>query len=183
MRKLPGNQRNRDYKVTTHLSDGEPLLIRAIRPDDKQALREGIQRASPESAYHRFFQSKHDLSDRELVYFTEVDFVHHVALVAVLVTSQLPVGVGRYVELPDEPGRVAELAFAVDDDHQGRGIATLLLTHLTEIARAAGLTEFQATVLADNENMLNVLSRSTLPQRQEPAGDIIDIRLSLTGAG
>lgn len=171
-----------DYEITTRLLDGEYILIRAIRPDDKQALREGIQRASPESAYHRFFQPKHKLSDKELVYFTEVDFVHHVALVAILVKYQIFAGVGRYVELPNEPGRVAELAFAVDENFRGRGIATLLLQHLTEIAVVAGFTEFQATVLADNENMLSVLSRSNLPQRRESVRDIIDIRLSLAKA-
>lgn len=166
----------------SRLQDGEPLLIRAIRPDDKKALRDGIRRASHESAYHRFFQSKHDLSDKELVYFTEIDFEHHVALVAIIPDDQIVVGVGRYVVLEDAPGEIAEVAFAVDAEYRGRGIATLLLQHLTEIARAAGLSEFQATVLADNESMLNVLSRSGLPMRQETAGDLVEIRLSLAGA-
>jgi len=158
------------------------LLIRAIRPDDKQALRDGIKRASPKSAYHRFFQQKLDLSDKELVYFTEVDFEHHVALVAIIPADRTYVGVGRYVVLKDVPGKIAEVAFAVDDEYRGRGIATLLLQHLTEIARAAGLSEFQATVLADNESMLDVLSHSELPMLQETVGDLVEIRLSLTGA-
>ena len=173
----------RAYEATTCLQDGEPLLIRAIRPDDKQALRDGLKRASPASAYHRFFQPKHDLSDKELVYFTDVDFEHHVALVAIIATTRKYAGVGRYVVLEDAPGKVAEIAFAVDDEYHGRGIATLLLQHLTEIGRAAGLSEFQATVLADNESMLSVLSRSELPMRQQTQGDLVEIRLILAGAG
>jgi RimJ/RimL family protein N-acetyltransferase len=84
-----------------------------------------------------------------------------VALVALLDAAAGPtiVGGGRYIV--SEPGR-AEIAFGVDDAHQGQGIASALMRHLVGIAREAGLKELVAEVLPDNAPMLRVLERSGL---------------------
>jgi hypothetical protein len=87
----------RHYTARDRLLDGRALLIRAICPDDKPALQDGFHRLSSESAYFRFFGPKHELSSQELVFFTEVDFARHVALVAIIEEDPLIVGVGRYV--------------------------------------------------------------------------------------
>jgi GNAT superfamily N-acetyltransferase len=133
----------RHYTARDRLRDGRDLLVRAIRPDDKPALLDGLHRLSAESAYFRFFQVKHEPSPNELVYFTEVDFAGHVALVAIVEEEgPLFVGVGRYIVCDDvdESMRAAEIAFAVDDAHHGIGIATILLRHLATIARAAAIS-------------------------------------------
>jgi acetyl coenzyme A synthetase (ADP forming)-like protein len=149
----------RNYSAHEVLRDGGSIYIRAIRPDDKQRLLEHFQRMSQESIYHRFFGLKHSLTRDDLVRFTEVDFKTHVALVATLREegTERFIGVGRYVS--SSPGS-AEVAFAVLDAHQGRGVGTLLLEHLGRIARAAGIVEFQADVLGDNNRMLEVFAKS-----------------------
>jgi GNAT superfamily N-acetyltransferase len=167
------------YTADAMLRDGKALRVRAIRPDDKQALQDGLHRLSLESSYFRFFRPKHDLSPAELVYLTEVDFDRHVALVAIADDPPLVVGVGRYIVCDEEPSRVAEIAFAVDDAHQGLGIATILLRHLAGIARTAGVVGFRARVLAENRKMLEVFSHSGLPQRRTRDGTVVDIEISL----
>src|SRR5262249_2574607 len=93
-----------------------------------------------------------------------LDFVEQAALVATLREGgpERIIGVGRYAMLPTRPGaaRAAEVAFAVADEYQGRGIGTLLLEHLIPLARANGIAEFQADVLGENNRMLQVFARS-----------------------
>jgi acetyl coenzyme A synthetase (ADP forming)-like protein len=153
----------RDYSVEEILRDGRSILIRALRPDDKARLLEHFRGLSDQSVHFRFFSAKRDLSEAELARFTELDFVRDAALVATLVDGDREriIGVGRYNALGDEgtPSR-AEVAFAVTDANQGRGIGTLLLEHLVPIARANGITEFQANVLGENNRMLQVFAKS-----------------------
>ena len=169
----------RKYKAYEELLDGRRILVRAIRPGDKRALKDGFHRLSRESASFRFLQPKHDLTEKELVYFTEIDFDQHVALVAELMDGQILVGVGRYIVCETEPTRAAEIAFTVDEAHHGLGIATILLHHLAQIGRAADISEFRANVLADNRKMLEVLTRCGLRQSRSTARGVIDVRLFL----
>jgi len=126
---------------------------------------------------------KKELSDKELVYFSEVDFERHVALVAsILIESgEIPVGTGRYIIGSDNealPG--AEVAFDVEDEFQGLGVATILLKHLAIIARASGLEEFEAVVLSENRRMLEVFRHSGLAIETRNAPDgITEVKLSL----
>jgi acetate---CoA ligase (ADP-forming) len=152
----------RHYAVEEILRDGGSIHVRAIRPDDRERLLDHFQRLSARSVYFRFFNAKRRLTDEELHRFTDVDFVHDVGLVATLLEKGVEhiIGVGRYALVH---GRAAaEVAFAVADEHQGRGIGSLLLEHLLRIARAAGVTEFQADVLGENNQMLDVFAASGL---------------------
>jgi RimJ/RimL family protein N-acetyltransferase len=107
-----------------------------------------------------------------------VDFVTHVALVAVLREhgqSKL-VGGARYVM--SEPQR-AEVAFAIVDEHQGRGIGKILLSHLARIARSAGIEEFVADVLPQNTAMLRVFAGSGLIFTAKSDGSTTHVVLKL----
>jgi len=147
------------YWAEETVRDGGAIVIRAIRPDDKERLREHAQGLSTESAYHRFMVYKHELSEDELRRFTELDFDQHVGIAAILNEEghEHIVGIGRYLRTSKESG---EAAFSVIDKHQGRGIGTLLLVHLSRIARLKGITEFEADVLGDNVHMLDVVAAS-----------------------
>jgi len=151
----------RDYAVEEILRDGGSIHVRAIRPDDRQRLLDHFQRLTARSVYYRFFGAKRRLTDSELDQFTRLDFVQKVALVATLLEDgeERIIGVGRYAVLPGKP-TAAEVAFAVADEHQGRGVGTLLLDHLVRIARAGGVREFQADVLGENNRMLQVFATS-----------------------
>ena len=87
----------RTYSQRDRLLDGRPVLVRAIRPEDKAMLREGFRRLSPQSVYLRFFQAKKELSEAELRYLTEVDFQSHVALLVILDEEGPELGIGRTI--------------------------------------------------------------------------------------
>jgi len=173
----------KDYCVREETLDGRTLTIRSIRSDDKEVLKEGMHHLSKESLYARFFTFKSELTDDELKYFTEVDFVNHVALMAAFNTTdgERPVGVGRYI-IPNKAPKEnkAELAFTVDDMYQGLGIGTLLMKHLITIGRANRIEKFVAYVMPDNRRMRDVLRRAGLPikYKQDSAG-ILEITLIL----
>jgi acetyl coenzyme A synthetase (ADP forming)-like protein len=166
------------YATDELLRDGSSIHIRAIRPQDKPKLRQHFDRLSPESVYFRFLGYKKELTEQELARFTELDFVRHVGLVATLRRGAQEdfIGVGRYVR-GDNPSR-AEVAFAVLDEYQGRGIGTLLLTHLARIARASGITEFEADVLGENNRMLEVFGKSGFRVHRSSKAGVIHISIS-----
>jgi RimJ/RimL family protein N-acetyltransferase len=155
------------YSETERLTDGSTLRIRAIHPDDRYRFAEAFEQfaKSPDSVHFRFHGFKRSLSQSEAIGMTRVDFVDHVALVATFgADSESPlIGVGRYIVCSPPQRHRAEVAFAVLDKHQGKGIGSLVLQHLASIARAQGLREFEAEVLADNHPMIGVLEGSGFP--------------------
>jgi acyl-CoA synthetase (NDP forming)/GNAT superfamily N-acetyltransferase len=162
----------RAYAAEEVLRDGGSIHVRAIRADDKARLLEHFNSLSPRSVHLRFFGAKRRLTDTELVRFTELDFVRDVGLLATLRNgdSERIIAVGRYMSTA--AGR-AEVAFAVADEHQGRGVGTVLLEHLASIARANGIREFEADVLGENNQMLSVFRKSGfVVQRSIDAGVI-----------
>src|SRR5262245_49253599 len=94
-----------DYPSAELLRDGCPIHVRAIRPVDKERLREFCRHLSPRSVYFRFFSPKKKLSEGELAWLTELDFERHVALVATLGHDEEEriIGVGRYAIPTTEP--------------------------------------------------------------------------------
>lgn len=163
------------YATDELLRDGGSIHIRAIRPDDKQRLLTLFERLSSRSVYFRFFQTRQRLTDAELRYFTELDGVNNVALVATLREGDAEhiIGVGRYFRITEDGQSTtrAEVAFTVADAHQGRGIGTLLLEHLAAIARRHGIDTFEAYVLGENNRMLQVFAASGFTvQRSLDAG-------------
>jgi RimJ/RimL family protein N-acetyltransferase len=168
------------YSAVERLRDGRQVEIRALGPADRAGLLDAVAQMSEEARYRRFFAPKRTFSEREIEFYVNVDFVSHVALVAVLEEGGRPVIAGGARYIASEPGR-AEIAFAVDDPHQGLGIATRLMRHLVKIARAAGLAELHAEVLPDNTPMLAVFARSGLPMRQTRDGGVVHVALALAG--
>jgi acetate---CoA ligase (ADP-forming) len=169
----------KSYKADAVLRDGTSTHIRALRPEDKQRLLELFGRLSQRSVYFRFFRAKSWLSEAELAQLTELDFVHRAALVATLREGNREhfIGVGRYTALEsgDASPTRAEVAFAVADQHQGRGIGTLLLEHLVPIARANGITEFEADVLGENNQMLDVFATIGFKVERSVQGGFIHV--------
>jgi RimJ/RimL family protein N-acetyltransferase len=153
------------FRKVEHLRNGTRVTIRAIRADDKPRVVSAFQALEPDSVYTRFFSPKKELSAEDLKRLTEVDQMRDVALVATIGTEETFIGGGRYVS----SGSAAEIAFTVEEDYQGQGIASRLLRHLVHIARANGIARFEAHVLAGNEPMLGVFRRSGLRTTQRRA--------------
>jgi acetyl coenzyme A synthetase (ADP forming)-like protein len=153
----------RRYSVHELLRDGGSVHVRSLCPDDAERLREHFHTLSPRSVYTRFFGPKKELTPAELSYFTDMDGIDKVGLVATLLTAEGEkiIGVGLYFRLSAKgQPHCAEVAFAVSDGHQRRGIASVLLEHLARIARSQGIVEFAAEVLGENNQMMQVFSRS-----------------------
>lgn len=162
------------------LPDGAVVQVRPIGADDKQLLRAAFDRLSPDSRYRRFLHPVKHLTEHELAYLTEVDHHDHEALLAVG-THHEPVGVARYVRLNDP--EVAEVAIAVVDDWQGRGVGTLLVHELVERARAAGIRRFQATCLADNREVIDLLRRLGTTRTDHPEPGLAELTVELPAEG
>jgi RimJ/RimL family protein N-acetyltransferase len=174
-----------NYNSTEHLRDGRSVTIRAIRPDDKGLLIDTLSKVSPQSLYLRLFSGKRKFSDDEMNQIATVDFVNVVALVAVLDEdgSDKIVGGGRYIRIgPSGTGQRAEVAFLIDDAHQGLGIGSRIFKHLLEIARESGITHFEAEVLPSNAPMLRLFARSGLPVGKTMTRDSVHVTIQLNPA-
>jgi RimJ/RimL family protein N-acetyltransferase len=166
------------FSSVESLRDGRRVEIRALRHRDRNGLEQAVSRSSAESLRRRFFSVRRHFSDQEMEFFSDIDFVSHVALVVVAEEGGGPVivGGGRYILV--EPGR-AEVAFALIDEYQGQGIGAALTRHLAAIARDAGLKELIAEVLPENTAMLEVFKKSGLhPTTRREAG-IVHVTLQL----
>jgi RimJ/RimL family protein N-acetyltransferase len=166
------------YFAEEALRGGRLVGIRALRPDDRADLIGAVGRTSAESFYRRFFGVRHEFTEREIASYLNIDFINHVALVAIMAEGERStiVGGGRYVVT--EPG-TAEVAFAIVDEYQGQGIGAALLRHLAAIARSAGLQKLIAEVLADNAPMLKVFERSGLQHSKKRDLGVVHVALQL----
>lgn len=166
------------YSKFESLRDGRRVEIRALRPEDRDDLLAAVGRIGTDSLYRRFFAVKRQFSEKETAFFVNVDFVNHVALIAVVEEDSKPVIVagGRYIVV--SPGQ-AEVAFAVVDKYQGQGLGTTLMRHLVAIARKAGLKELVADVLPDNRQMLAVFQKCSLPMSTRRESGSLHVTLQL----
>jgi RimJ/RimL family protein N-acetyltransferase len=168
--------------VTAELRDGTTVVIRPIEPDDKERLRDAFERLSPESRRRRFMGPADELSDEDLMYLTEVDHRRHEALVATDPESGAILGVARWVR---QPGRreVAELAVAVVDDWQGRGMGIELVTCANRRAREEGIERYHAIVSTDNVQVIDALERNGAVRREGSEPGTIDFEAEVPGEG
>lgn len=139
---------------------GAELLIRPARITDERALQELMYSLSDESCYRRFMTYKKTHSHEEMKELVELDYEQNMALVACVPGTEEIIGVVRYDVVPAT--RLADVAFVVRDDWQGKGVGTLLMRRIREAAVARGIRGFQADVLATNKPMLDVFHESGL---------------------
>lgn len=169
------------YLARERLKDGTEVTVRAIRPEDGPAILEAFRELDAESIYRRFFSPKKELSDAELAQLTDVDCRRVTALVVTTEQEgvEILLGGGRLATEGGDQPQSAELAFLTAGALRGRGIASLLLRHLTRLGREAGLSRLEADVLGENQAMLNVFRRSGLPLAQRREGSVVHVTLAL----
>ena len=142
------------------LRNGTPVLVRAVGPDDKIRLQDGLSRMSTWSIYRRFARTVSRLTADELRYLTEVDQENHIAWGAVDPSDPHESGLGISRLIRDPYCRTcAEVAVAVVDEYQQLGLGTILLATMVALARARGIETLRAVVLPDNYVVLAWLSR------------------------
>ena len=168
-------------EATVVLRDGSTLAVRPIRPDDEGDLARFFTDLSMESRVFRFFAaiSNADALAKQLV---DVDYTTRYGILAVAGAERRLVGHAMYVAT--EP-RKAELALAVADAYQGRGLGTILLGQLGEAAAAAGIEVMEAIVKPENHHMLKLLRESGFPMsvRSEPGEIHAELPTAISAQG
>ncbi len=158
------------------LSDGGRFLVRPVRATDKGRFRRAFETLSSLSRYRRFLAHKNALSDADLRFFTEVDGERHYALVALKPRGDGGegelIGAARYIRLDDDAD-TAEIAVAVVDAYQRRGIGKLLLERLRQVAYERGIRRIRVHLMADNVPVRNLLESLFGDQPLERDGNII----------
>lgn len=161
------------------LTKARRMAYRPIQADDEGALEEFHSRLSPETVYLRFFSAHPRLSPAELHRFTHVDYRDRYALVATDADDHI-VGVGRYDRLTDSD--VAEVAFVVDDAHQGQGVGSELLRGLVPVAIENGIRRFVAETMVGNQRMLGVFRDCGMSESVRLMDGLLHVELQLEKA-
>jgi acyl-CoA synthetase (NDP forming)/GNAT superfamily N-acetyltransferase len=155
------------------LADGSTAHLRQIRPEDAPAIVDFHSRMSDRTRYLRYFSPYPRIPERDLQRFVNVDHHDREAFVTIDADDRIT-SVGRYERLgPDSPD--AEVAFVVEDAHQGRGIGSVLLEHLAEAAREHGITRFVAEVLPENGGMLRVFGDTGFQVQRRYADGVVHL--------
>lgn len=165
---------------TIALKDGTALTLRPARRDDGPRIARAFAGLERESVYTRFFGYRGEPSDAELARLLNADFVRHALFVATVAGNgdENVVATGRY-DCPDGSGDSAEIAFAVEEDYQGQGIAGRLLARVAQAARANGIARLEAMVLGSNASMLRVFERTGWPTTKRREDDAIVLTMTL----
>jgi CRP-like cAMP-binding protein len=141
--------------VPVRMRDGTELYLRPVLPGDSERTTNGPVEFSSETLYRRF-QTPQNPTDALMRYLFEVDYVHHFVWVMTDGAYEPVVADARFVRDEDHPS-LAEVAFIVGDDYQGRGIGTFLMGALAVAADYHGIQRFSARVLTDNLPMRAIL--------------------------
>jgi RimJ/RimL family protein N-acetyltransferase len=160
------------------LRDDACVVIRPVRPEDRELFVAGFDRMSEESRYRRFMAHKKRLSERELDFFTRLDHDAHEAIGALDASTGEGVGVARMHRHESDPS-LAEAAVTIVDGWQGRGLGGLLLGRLADRARALGVHRFDASLLTTNRAMLALFERLGCMKAQREGLDVLTIDVEL----
>jgi acetate---CoA ligase (ADP-forming) len=160
------------------LRDGSTVHVRPIRPEERDAFVEFLRELSPDSRFFRFFSGSVDL-DKAADWAVDVDYRDRYGLVATSGADRRIVGHATYMKTDEDR---AEVAFAVSDRLQGKGLGTILLAHLAEAATENGVPAFYAEILPANHKMIEVFRQSgfSVNLRAEPGLIVAEFPASLS---
>lgn len=176
------NDDDQDFHQPITLRDGCPAMIRVMRPDDKERLQTAFANLDPKSVYTRFFSFRKELPERAFERIAHIDFINLAGLVVTIGAGadETVIGGASYVgRTADDGAKVAEVAFTIEEDFQGQGLASQLLAALVALARRHGIVRFEADVLVGNSPMLAVFQRCGLPLRRRREGGVVHLDLDL----
>jgi len=167
------------YRAVHRLGDGTAVQLRLLQPGDRDWLLATFEGLSPGSRYFRFFAPMPRLTERAERHLLSVDGWDHVAIAAETFAldvesdtdSAMGIGVARFIRVEDSPD-TAEVALAVVDQMQGRGVGRLLLRNLIEAARERDVTTLRAHVLTENRAMTSLLCHLQGSSRPRVEGSV-----------
>lgn len=158
-------------------SDGGVVRVRPITPADADELQRFHTALSERSRYLRYFGPYPRISPKDLHRTTHLDYRDRVGLVVVL--GDAIIAVGRYEILDRSGSRAAEVAFVVADEHQGRGLGSILLEHLAGAAAENRIDTFVAEVLAENTVMVTVFREAGYQVERSRDGSVLHLEFAI----
>ncbi|MGW5652888.1 bifunctional acetate--CoA ligase family protein/GNAT family N-acetyltransferase [Streptomyces humi] len=171
------------WEADVVLRDGGTARIRPITVDDADRLVSFYEQVSDESKYYRFFAPYPRLSAKDVHRFTHHDFVDRVGLAATIggefIATVRYDRIGADGTPASAPADEAEVAFLVQDAHQGRGVASALLEHIAAVARERGIRRFAAEVLPANSKMIKVFTDAGYTQRRSFEDGVVRLEFGL----
>ncbi len=170
-----------ELETTRTLKDGTVVLLRPIKPTDEPLMKDMFYDFSERTVYLRYHATLKSMPHNSLQVFCNVDYETEMAIVAVVQRDAVEevVGVARY--MVEHAEQTAELAFAVRDEWQRKGIGTHLFHYLIQIARNRGIRRCTASVLAENQGMMRIFHRCGLPLQHRTEAGVISVELDLSG--
>ncbi|WP_328493527.1 GNAT family N-acetyltransferase [Streptomyces sp. NBC_00414] len=171
------------WEADVVLRDGGTARVRPIAADDADRLVSFYEQVSAESKYYRFFAPYPRLSAKDVHRFTHHDFVDRVGLAATVGGEFI--ATVRYDRInasgmpASAPADEAEVAFLVQDAHQGRGVASALLEHIAAVARERGIRRFAAEVLPANSKMIKVFTDAGYQQKRSFEDGVVRLEFDL----
>ncbi|HSX98545.1 MAG TPA: GNAT family N-acetyltransferase, partial [Streptomyces sp.] len=171
------------WEADVVLRDGGTARIRPITVDDAERLVSFYEQVSDESKYYRFFAPYPRLSAKDVHRFTHHDFVDRVGLAATVggefIATVRYDRIGADGMAASAPADEAEVAFLVQDAHQGRGVASALLEHIAAVARERGIRRFAAEVLPANSKMIKVFTDAGYQQQRSFEDGVVRLEFGL----
>ncbi|MEU0244097.1 GNAT family N-acetyltransferase [Streptomyces sp. NPDC006235] len=171
------------WEADVVLRDGGTARIRPITVDDAERLVSFYEQVSDESKYYRFFAPYPRLSAKDVHRFTHHDFVDRVGLAATVggefIATVRYDRIGADGTPASAPADEAEVAFLVQDAHQGRGVASALLEHIAAVARERGIRRFAAEVLPANNKMIKVFTDAGYAQKRSFEDGVVRLEFDL----
>ncbi|MFF4115750.1 GNAT family N-acetyltransferase [Streptomyces sp. NPDC001714] len=171
------------WEADVVLRDGGTARIRPITVDDAERLVSFYEQVSDESKYYRFFAPYPRLSAKDVHRFTHHDFVDRVGLAATIggefIATVRYDRIGADGTPASAPADEAEVAFLVQDAHQGRGVASALLEHIAAVARERGIRRFAAEVLPANTRMIKVFMDAGYTQKRSFEDGVVRLEFDL----
>ena len=165
--------------TTATLKNGTVATLRPLRADDRERMAKAVRGLDPQTIYTRLFSHRKELTEAGLDRIMRVDDEREVVIVATTGSGadEVVIGAGRYIVTG---GGRAEIAFTVEEDYQGQGVAGRLFAALVDVARRHAIAVFEADVLSENPSMLRVFERTGLPMRKRNEGGTVHLELTLT---
>ncbi|MEU6770274.1 GNAT family N-acetyltransferase [Streptomyces sp. NPDC046759] len=171
------------WEADVVLRDGGTARIRPITIDDADRLVSFYEQVSDESKYYRFFAPYPRLSAKDVHRFTHHDFVDRVGLAATIggefIATVRYDRIGADGMPASAPADEAEVAFLVQDAHQGRGVASALMEHIAAVARERGIRRFAAEVLPANTKMIKVFTDAGYTQKRSFEDGVVRLEFDL----
>jgi acetyltransferase len=166
-----------EYETSVQMKNGQPALLRPIRPEDEPLEAEMFETFSEETKHFRFFGPIKETSHEMLIRYTQIDYDREIAIIAELTEAGQKRMAGVVRLIADPYNETAEYAIVLGDPWQGQGLGSAMTRHILEIAINRGIKKVYAYLLPDNATMLRLFKKFGFTCRRE--NELLRVELAL----